>query len=70
MKSSFVSPECLGILKTISVFYMKILWDACSASGGIKLVNFVYFNEKIELDEQFGKSWFSINAKTGLAGVE
>ena len=45
MKSTFVSPECLRILNAISVFYKKILWDAYSAYGGTKLVNFVYFSE-------------------------
>ena len=40
MKSTFVSQECLRILNEISVFYKKIL----CASGGIKLINFVYFS--------------------------
>ena len=33
----------LRILHAIPVFYKNILWDIYSASGGIKLVNFVYF---------------------------
>ena len=43
MKSTFVSLEYPRIRYVIPVFYKKILWNTCSASGGIKLVNFVHF---------------------------
>ena len=39
--------QCLIIFYTIFIFYKNILWDTCSAFGGKKLVNFVYFGDKV-----------------------